>query len=109
MQFTILVIPYLIGRGERVQLAGSDKGRFRILMDRLREQMQFAESLGYAGFCMTEQHLQVEGIEATTNPLMWDYFVAQNTKKMRVGQLGVKSTCLSPGTLIQHPELLRCS
>jgi len=76
MQFTILVIPYLIGRGERVQLAGSDKGRFRILMDRLREQMQFAESLGYAGFCMTEQHLQVEGIEATTNPLMWDYFVA---------------------------------
>jgi hypothetical protein len=79
MRFTILVIPYLIGRGERVQLAGSDKGRFRVLMDRLREQMQFAESLGYDGFCMTEQHMQVEGIESTTNPLMWDYFVAQHT------------------------------
>ena len=81
MQFTILVIPYLIGRGERVQLAGSEKDRFRVLMERLREQMQYAESLGYNGFCMTEQHLQVEGIETTTNPLMWDYFVAQHTKK----------------------------
>ena len=66
MRFTILIIPYLIGRGERVQLAGSDKGRFRVLMDRLREQIQYAESLGYGGFCMTEPHMQVEGIETTT-------------------------------------------
>jgi alkanesulfonate monooxygenase SsuD/methylene tetrahydromethanopterin reductase-like flavin-dependent oxidoreductase (luciferase family) len=106
MQFTILVIPYLIGRGERVQLAGSDKGRFRILMDRLREQMQFAESLGYSGFCMTEQHLQVEGIEATTNPLMWDYFVAQNTKKMRVGQLGMNLTVINPVKLAEDIAML---
>jgi len=52
MRFVILVIPFLIGRGERVQLAGPDKARFRILMDRLREQMQCAQTLRYDGFCM---------------------------------------------------------
>jgi alkanesulfonate monooxygenase SsuD/methylene tetrahydromethanopterin reductase-like flavin-dependent oxidoreductase (luciferase family) len=106
MRFVILVIPYLIGRGERVQLAGSDKGRFRILMDRLREQMQFAESLGYDGFCMTEQHMQVEGIESTTNPLFWDYFVAQHTKKMRVGQLGMNLTVVNPIKLAEDIAML---
>jgi len=106
MRIVILVIPYLIGRGERVQLAGSDKGRFRILMDRLREQMQYAESLGYDGFCMTEQHMQVEGIEATTNPLMWNYFVAQHTKKMRVGQVGMNLTVCNPVKLAEDIAML---
>jgi hypothetical protein len=69
MDFTILVIPYMVGRGENVRLAGSDTQRFRVLMERLREQMQFAEAVGYTGFCMTEQHMQIEGIEPTTNPL----------------------------------------
>jgi hypothetical protein len=47
MDFTILVIPYMVGRGENVRLAGSDPQRFHVLMERLREQMQFAESVGY--------------------------------------------------------------
>lgn len=106
MRFTILVIPYMIGRGERVQLAGSDRGRFRILMDRLREQMQYAEQLGYDGFCMTEQHMQVEGIEGTTNPLFWDYFVAQHTKKLRVGQLGMNLTVVNPIKLAEDIAML---
>jgi len=106
MRVVILVIPYLIGRGERVQLAGSDKSRFRTFMNRLREQMQFAESLGYDGFCMTEQHMQVEGIEPTTNPLFWDYFVAQHTKKMRVGQLGMNLTVINPIKLAEDIAML---
>ena len=72
--------------------AGSDPARFQQLMRQVREQMQFAEQLGYSGFCMTEQHLQIEGIETTTNPLFWDLFVAQHTKTMRVGQLGMNLT-----------------
>src|SRR3569833_955957 len=101
-----LVIPYLIGRGERAQLAGSDKGRFRTLMGRLKVQMQYAEALGYDGFCMTEQHMQGEGIESTTNPLFWDYFVAQHTKKMRVGQLGMNQTDVKPVQLAENIAML---
>ena len=62
MQFNILVVPYMLSRGERVPLAGSDPARFQQLMHRVREQMQFAEQLGYSGFCMTEQHMQIEGM-----------------------------------------------
>src|ERR1700684_1104915 len=106
MRVVILAVPYMYGRGERVLLAGTDKQRFRILMDRLREQMQFAEALGYDGFCMTEQHLQVEGIETTTNPLFWDYFVAQHTQKMRVGQLGMNLTVVNPIQLAENIAML---
>lgn len=106
MQFTILVIPYMRGRGEKIGLAGSDPDRFQTLMARLREQMQFAESLGYGGFCMTEQHMQIEGIETTTNPVFWDYFVAQHTKKMRVGQLGMNLTVVNPIQLAENIAML---
>ena len=91
-QFVILVVPYMRRRNEQVALAGSDPTRWTVLMDQIRTQMQFAESVGYDGFAMTEQHCQVEGIETTTNPLFWDYFVAQHTERMRVGQLGMNLT-----------------
>ena len=101
MKFNILVVPYMLSRGERVSLAGTENARFQRLMCRVRDQMQFAEQLGYSGFCMTEQHLQIEGIETTTNPLFWDYFVAQHTKTMRVGQS--HSTLARPGpTMIER-------
>lgn len=106
MNVNILVVPYMRGRGERVALAGSDPARFQILMQRLKEQMQFAEQLGYTGFCMTEQHMQVEGIETTTNPLFWDYFVAQHTTKMRVGQLGMNLTAVNPVQLAEDIAML---
>lgn len=106
MRVVILVLPYLISRGERVALAGSEPKRFQIFMERLREQMQYAESLGYDGFCMTEQHLMVEGIEPTTNPLFWNYFVAQHTKKMRVGQLGMNLTVVNPIQLAENIAML---
>jgi alkanesulfonate monooxygenase SsuD/methylene tetrahydromethanopterin reductase-like flavin-dependent oxidoreductase (luciferase family) len=106
MKFSILVVPYMRSRNERVQLAGSDPSRFQVLMESVKDQMQFAESLGYDGFCMTEQHLQVEGIETTTNPLFWNFFVAQHTKKLRVGQLGMNLTAINPVQLAENIAML---
>jgi alkanesulfonate monooxygenase SsuD/methylene tetrahydromethanopterin reductase-like flavin-dependent oxidoreductase (luciferase family) len=68
--------------------------------------MQLADQLGYGGFCMTEQHMQIEGIETTTNPLMWDYFVAQHTRKLRVGQLGMNLTVVNPVQLAENIAML---
>jgi alkanesulfonate monooxygenase SsuD/methylene tetrahydromethanopterin reductase-like flavin-dependent oxidoreductase (luciferase family) len=68
--------------------------------------MQFAESVGYPGFCMTEQHRQLEGIEPTTNPLFWDYCVAQHTQKRRVGQVGMHRTGVNPLQLAENIALL---
>lgn len=105
-QFTILVVPYMRKRGEQVALAGSDPARWQTLMDQVKTQMQFAESVGYDGFAMTEQHMQVEGIETTTNPLFWDYFVAQHTETMRVGQLGMNLTVVNPIQLAEDLAML---
>ena len=52
MQFVILAIPYMRRRGERVGRAGSDPARFQALMEDMRIQMQFAESVGYDGFAL---------------------------------------------------------
>ncbi len=106
MRFSLLVVPYMRGRGERVGMAGSDRKRFQVLMGRLREQVQLADRLGYDGFCMTEQHMQIEGIETTTNPLFWDYFVAQHTKRLRVGQLGMNLTVVNPVQLAENIAML---
>ena len=96
MKFTVLVIPFMRHRGEDVGLAGREPARFQTMMDKVREQMVFAEGLGYDGFCLTEHHMQVEGIEATTNPIMWNLYIAQHTKTMRVGQLGMNLTAMNP-------------
>lgn len=106
MRFGILVIPYMRSRGEQTKMTGSDPARFQVLMERLREQMVAAEGWGYDSFCMTEQHLQVEGVEPTTNPIMWDYFVAQHTKTMRVGQLGMNLTAVNPIKLAEDLAML---
>lgn len=106
MKFCILVVPYMRARGETVGLAGSDPKRFQILMEQVRRQLQFAEDLGYDGFCMTEQHMQIEGIETTTNPLFWNMYVAQHTKRMRVGQLGMNLTAINPIQLAENIALL---
>ena len=105
-QFVILVIPYMRARDERVALAGSDPARWQVLMSQVRDQMQFAESVGYDGFCMTEQHMQVEGIETTTNPILWDLFVARHTERMRVGQLGMNLTVVNPIQLAEDLAML---
>jgi len=96
MKFTILAIPFMRRLGETVTLAGRDAGRFQVMMEQVKDQMVFAEGLGYDGFCLTEHHMQVEGIEATTNPIMWDMYIAQHTQAMRVGQLGMNLTAMNP-------------
>src|ERR1041384_5256431 len=108
MRFVILVVPYMRGRREglEVQLPGSSPARFQRLMHQVREQMAFADTLGYDGFCMTEQHLQVEGIETTTNPLFWDLFIAQHTRRLRVGQLGMNLTAVNPIQLAENIAML---
>ena len=105
-EFVILAVPYMRRRGETLGRAGSDPNRFQALIDDMRIQMQFAEQVGYTGFCLTEQHMQVEGIETTTNPLFWNFYIAQHTEKMRVGQLGMNLTAVNPIQLAENLAML---
>ncbi|MBS7698555.1 MULTISPECIES: LLM class flavin-dependent oxidoreductase [unclassified Chelatococcus] len=106
MRFKILAIPFARQYGENVQLAGRDPQRFQTMMVKLRNQMVLAEELGYEGFCLTEHHMQVEGIECTTNPLFWNLYIAQHTKNFLVGQLGMNLTAMNPIVLAENIAML---
>lgn len=106
MRFKILAIPFARQYGEDIKLAGRDPKRFQTMMVKLRDQMVLAEQLGYEGFCLTEHHMQVEGIECTTNPLFWNLYIAQHTKNFLVGQLGMNLTAMNPITLAENLAML---
>ncbi len=59
------------------------------MLAELREQAQLADELGYDSISFTEHHFHVEGFEISNNPVLLDLFVALNTKRIRVGQLGI--------------------
>ncbi|WP_282119292.1 LLM class flavin-dependent oxidoreductase [Ruegeria atlantica] len=63
--------------------------------------MRFADESGYAGFCMTEHHFQIEGIETTTNPPLWNMHIAANTKNPMVRQVGMALTAHHPMRLAE--------
>lgn len=106
MKFKVLAIPFARQFGENIPLAGRDPARFQTMMVKMRDQMVLAEELGYEGFCLTEHHMQVEGIECTTNPLFWNMYIAQHTKDFLVGQLGMNLTAMNPITLAEDIAML---
>ncbi len=106
MKAHVLVQPYMRSKGENVENPGADPERFDTLLQRTTEQMQFADTNGYAGFCMTEHHFQVEGVETTTNPLLWNLHIAKHTKNLAVGQVGMALTAHHPLRLAEDMAML---
>ncbi|HKV54988.1 MAG TPA: LLM class flavin-dependent oxidoreductase [Candidatus Binataceae bacterium] len=74
-----------IERG-KVGLRGELYGQ---MLRELGEQAKLADALGYDSISFTEHHFHVEGFELSNNPIMLDLFVGMQTKRLRVGQLGV--------------------
>jgi len=84
---------YLPSIGSRVEIekgmAGLRGDLYQQMLVELREQAQLADDLGYDSISFTEHHFHIEGFEISNNPVMLDLFVALNTKRIRVGQLGI--------------------
>lgn len=53
------------------------------------EQARLGDGLGYDSVSFTEHHFHIEGFEVSENPVLLDLFVAMQTKRIRVGQLGI--------------------
>src|SRR6266436_1798973 len=52
-------------------------------------QAKLADDLGYDSISFTEHHFHVEGFELSNNPVLLDLYIAMQTKRLRVGQLGI--------------------
>jgi alkanesulfonate monooxygenase SsuD/methylene tetrahydromethanopterin reductase-like flavin-dependent oxidoreductase (luciferase family) len=84
---------YLPSIGSRAEIeagcAGLRRDLYQRMLAELSEQVRLADGLGYEGVYFTEHHFHVEGVEISQNPVLLDLFVAMQTQRLRVGQLGI--------------------
>ena len=90
MQTSVFYLPSIGSREEMERgMAGLRGDLYQRMLAELKEQAQAADALGYDSISFTEHHFHVEGFEISNNPVMLDLFVAMNTQRIRVGQLGI--------------------
>lgn len=70
-------------------LAGLDRTRYQATIAELRQQAQCADETGWTSFMLAEHHFESEGYQVTPNPLMLNVYLAQHTKRLRHGQMGL--------------------
>ncbi len=84
---------YLPSVGSRADiergLAGTRNELYGQMLAEVGEQARLADELGYDSISFTEHHFHIEGFELSNNPVLLDLFVAMQTKRIRVGQLGI--------------------
>src|SRR6266550_5727350 len=90
MHVSVFYLPSIGARSEIEKgMAGLRGDLYQEMLRELKEQAQLADQLGYDSISFTEHHFHVEGFEISNNPVLLDLFVALNTKRIRVGQLGI--------------------
>jgi alkanesulfonate monooxygenase SsuD/methylene tetrahydromethanopterin reductase-like flavin-dependent oxidoreductase (luciferase family) len=77
-------------------MAGQSAELYQRMLRQVTDIVRLADELGYEGIGFTEHHFHIEGFECSTNPVMWDLFTAMQTKRVRVGQLGIVLPASSP-------------
>jgi alkanesulfonate monooxygenase SsuD/methylene tetrahydromethanopterin reductase-like flavin-dependent oxidoreductase (luciferase family) len=91
---------YLPGVGTKSQIeAGNAALRGNHYDDMLADvlgQCQLADELGYNSVSFTEHHFHSEGFEVSNNPVLLDLYIGLQTKRLRVGQLGVVLPASNP-------------
>jgi alkanesulfonate monooxygenase SsuD/methylene tetrahydromethanopterin reductase-like flavin-dependent oxidoreductase (luciferase family) len=84
---------YLPTVGNRKQIEQGMVGLRGELYDQMlaevTAQAKLADALGYDSISFTEHHFHAEGFELSNNPVMLDLYIGMQTKRIRVGQLGV--------------------
>jgi alkanesulfonate monooxygenase SsuD/methylene tetrahydromethanopterin reductase-like flavin-dependent oxidoreductase (luciferase family) len=69
--------------------AGLRRDLYGQMLREVAEQAKLADALGYDSISFTEHHFHAEGFELSNNPVMLDLFIGMQTKRLRVGQLGI--------------------
>jgi alkanesulfonate monooxygenase SsuD/methylene tetrahydromethanopterin reductase-like flavin-dependent oxidoreductase (luciferase family) len=101
---------YLPSVGTRAEIEAGGAGRRGELYDRMLEdlsaQAKAADELGYDSISFTEHHFHIEGFELSNNPVLLDLFVAMQTKRLRVGQLGIVLPAENPIRVAENIAML---
>jgi alkanesulfonate monooxygenase SsuD/methylene tetrahydromethanopterin reductase-like flavin-dependent oxidoreductase (luciferase family) len=101
---------YLPSVGSRADIEAGRAGLRGDLYDQMlaeiSEQARLADELGYDSISFTEHHFHVEGFELSNNPVLLDLFVAMQTRRLRVGQLGIVLPAENPIRVAENIAML---
>jgi alkanesulfonate monooxygenase SsuD/methylene tetrahydromethanopterin reductase-like flavin-dependent oxidoreductase (luciferase family) len=101
---------YLPSIGCRAEIergcAGLRGDLYQRMLAELTEQARLADGLGYDSISFTEHHFHVEGFELSNSPVLLDLFVALQTKRIRVGQLGIVLPAQNPIRVAEEIAML---
>ncbi len=97
MKVSLFYLPSIGSRAEVEQgRAGLRGDLYQRMLSELAEQARLADDLGYDSISFTEHHFHVEGFELSNNPILLDLFIGMQTKRIRVGQLGIVLPASNP-------------
>jgi len=101
---------YLPSVGSRADIeagmAGARPELYTQMLREVSEQAILADQLGYDSISFTEHHFQIEGMELSNNPVMLDLFIAMQTRRIRVGQLGIVLPAENPIRVAENIAML---
>jgi alkanesulfonate monooxygenase SsuD/methylene tetrahydromethanopterin reductase-like flavin-dependent oxidoreductase (luciferase family) len=90
MKISLFYLPSLANRAEIEKgMVGLRGDLYDQMLRELSEQARLADQLGYDSISFTEHHFHVEGFELSNNPVLLDLYVGMQTRRLRVGQLGI--------------------
>jgi alkanesulfonate monooxygenase SsuD/methylene tetrahydromethanopterin reductase-like flavin-dependent oxidoreductase (luciferase family) len=90
MKVSLFYLPSIGSRAEIEKgMAGLRGDHYDRMLREISEQAKLADGLGYDSISFTEHHFHIEGFELSNNPILLDLFIAMQTKRLRVGQLGI--------------------
>lgn len=90
MKVSLFYLPSVGSRPEIEQrMVGLRADLYGRMLREISEQARLADDLGYDSMSFTEHHFHAEGFELSNNPVLLDLFVGMQTRRLRVGQLGI--------------------
>jgi alkanesulfonate monooxygenase SsuD/methylene tetrahydromethanopterin reductase-like flavin-dependent oxidoreductase (luciferase family) len=91
---------YLPTVGNRAEIeqgrAGLRPELYQRMLHEVAGQARLGDELGYHSISFTEHHFHIEGFELSNNPVLLDLFIAMQTTRIRVGQLGIVLPASNP-------------
>ena len=97
MKASIFCLPSVGSRAEiEAGMAAMRPELYQRMLRELTELVKLADDLGYDSVSFTEHHFHIEGFEVSNNPVLLDLYFAMQTKRIRVGQLGIVLPAANP-------------
>ncbi|HZT47721.1 MAG TPA: LLM class flavin-dependent oxidoreductase, partial [Hyphomicrobiaceae bacterium] len=97
MKVSLFYLPTLGSKAEiEAGMAGMRADLYQQMLREVSEQCRLADDLGYDSVAFTEHHFHIEGFEVSNNPVLLDLYIAMQTKRIRVGQLGIVLPASNP-------------